>query len=71
VGNPLRSEAEAFRFTVALAALALAAGLAAWLGGAWVGLGVFLALVLGVGLYLRRRPPQGEPAIWERPSKPQ
>jgi hypothetical protein len=51
-----------------IGAMGLAVGLAGWLGGGWVALGVFLALALGigVGLYLRSQPAVREPAIWER-----
>ncbi len=66
--NPVRTEAEAFRFVLIAGAMGLAVGLAGWLGGGWVALGVFLALALGVlvGAYLRSEPKVREPAIWER-----
>jgi hypothetical protein len=66
--NPIRSEAEAFRFVIVVGLLALAVGLAAWLGGGWVALGVFLGLGLGVGvgIYLRSEPKSVEPPIWEQ-----
>jgi hypothetical protein len=66
--NPFRTEAEAFSFVILIAVLALAVGIAAWLGGAWVGFGVFLGLALGVavGLFVRSEPKVKEPAIWER-----
>ena len=66
--NPFRSEAEAFSFVIVVGLLALAVGIAAWLGGAWVALGVFLGLGLGVGagLYLKSEPKTREPPIWER-----
>jgi hypothetical protein len=66
--NPFRSEAEAFSFVILVGLLALAVGIAAWLGGAWVGLGVFLGLAVGVGvgLFVRSEPKTREPAIWER-----
>jgi GABA permease len=66
--NPVRTEAEAFSFTLVIAGLALAIGIAAWLGGPWVGLGVFIGLTLGVlaGIFLRSEPKVREPAIWER-----
>jgi hypothetical protein len=68
VRNPVRSEAEAFRFVIVVGLLALAVGLAGWLGGGWVALGVFLGLGIGigVGLYLRSEPKSVEPPIWER-----
>jgi hypothetical protein len=46
--NPLRSEAEAFRFLIASIAYFGAIVIASVLGGKWVGLGVFLALTAGV-----------------------
>jgi GABA permease len=66
--NPVRTEAEAFSFTLVIAGLAFAIGIAAWLGGAWVGFGVFLGLALGIlaGIFLRSEPKTREPAIWER-----
>jgi hypothetical protein len=66
--NPFRSEAEAFSFVIVVGLLALAVGIAAWLGGTWVGLGVFLGLAVGVGvgLFVRSEPKTREPAIWER-----
>jgi hypothetical protein len=66
--NPFRSEAEAFTFVIVVGLLALAVGIAAWLGGTWVGLGVFLGLAVGVGvgLFVRSEPKTREPAIWER-----
>jgi hypothetical protein len=69
VRNPIRTEAEAFIFVVVIAAVAVAIGLAAWLGGTWVGLGVFLGLAAGVaaGIFLGSEPKEREPAIWERP----
>lgn len=67
--NPIRTEAEAFSFVVVIAGVAAAIGLAAWLGGTWVGFGVFLGLAAGVaaGIFLRNDPKVREPAIWERP----
>jgi hypothetical protein len=64
--NPLRSEAEAFRFVLgALAYFGLIA-LASWAGGEWVGLAVFVvltALVLAAWMRARRdeRPPVAAP----------
>lgn len=67
--NPVRTEAEAFSFVIVVGLAALGVGIAAWLGGTWVGLGVFLAVVGGIaaGIFLRSEPAQREPAIWERP----
>jgi hypothetical protein len=64
--NPLRSEAEAFRFLIASIAYFGAIVIAAVAGGKWVGLGVFIALsaiVIGWWLRARRheRPPQTAP----------
>jgi hypothetical protein len=64
--NPLRSEAEAFRFLIASIAYFGAIVIATVLGGRWVGLGVFVALsaaVLGWWLRARReeRPVQTAP----------
>ena len=42
--NPLRSEAEAFRFLLATVAYFAAIVLATALGGRWVGLAVFIVL---------------------------
>jgi hypothetical protein len=68
VRNPLRTEAEAFSFVLVAAVCFLALALAVVFGGRWVGIAVFLALVLGVavGIYLRSEPPVREPAVWER-----
>jgi hypothetical protein len=58
--NPLRSEAEAYRFVwLALAYLA-AIALSSWAGGKWAGLAVFIALsavVAGLWLHARRDEP--------------
>jgi len=64
--NPLRSEAEAFRFLIASIAYFGAIVLASVAGGTWAGLGVFVALsaaVLGWWLRARReeRPVQTAP----------
>jgi hypothetical protein len=64
--NPLRSEAEAFRFLIASIVYFGVIVLATVAGGTWVGLGVFVGLtagVLGWWLHARReeRPPQTEP----------
>jgi hypothetical protein len=49
--NPLRSEAEAFRFLIASIVYFGAIVIAAVAGGKWVGLGVFVALSAGVVLW--------------------
>jgi hypothetical protein len=64
--NPLRSEAEAFRFLIASIAYFGAIVIASVAGGTWAGLGVFVALsaaVLGWWLRARReeRPVQTAP----------
>src|ERR1700693_5525628 len=46
--NPLRSEAEAFRFLIASIVYFGAIVVASVAGGTWVGLGVFVALTAGV-----------------------
>jgi hypothetical protein len=54
--NPLRSEAEAFRFLIASIVYFGAIVVASLAGGKWVGLGVFVALTaLAVGSWLRAR----------------
>ena len=55
--NPLRSEAEAYRFVWLTVGYLGAIGLASWAGGKWAGLAVFIALsalVLGVWIRARR-----------------
>ena len=64
--NPLRSEAEAFRFLIASIVSFGAIVIASVAGGEWAGLGVFVfltAMVVGWWLRARReeRPPQTEP----------
>jgi nucleotide-binding universal stress UspA family protein len=64
--NPLRSEAEAFRFLIASIAYFGAIVIAAVAGGKWVGLGVFVvlsAVAVGWWLHARRdeRPLQTQP----------
>ena len=64
--NPLRSEAEAFRFLIASIAYFGAIVIAAVAGGKWVGLAVFIALsAIVVGWWVRARregrPPQTAP----------
>src|SRR6478752_2630097 len=54
--NPLRSEAEAFRFLIASIVYFGAIVVASVAGGTWVGLGVFIALTAGViGWWLHAR----------------
>jgi hypothetical protein len=68
VRNPLRTEAEAFSFVLAVALCFLAVGIAAVLGGPVAALASLLSLGLGaaVGIYLKSDPPEREPAVWAR-----
>ena len=66
--NPLRSEAEAFRFVLASLAYFAAIVLAAVLGGRWVGLAVFIALsALVLGWWVRAR--RAERPVPTRPTR--
>ena len=66
--NPLRSEAEAFRFVLASLAYFAVIVLAAVLGGRWVGLAVFIALsALVVGWWVRAR--RSEQPVPTRPTR--
>ena len=66
--NPLRSEAEAFRFVLASLAYFAAIVLAAVLGGRWVGLAVFIVLsALVVGWWVRAR--RAEQPVPTRPTR--
>jgi hypothetical protein len=61
IRNPLRSEAEAFRFVLLTAAYFGAIAIASALGGRWAGLGVFVVLTLAAVLLIlqgRRERPQ-------------
>ena len=64
--NPIRTEAEAFSFVVVIAAVGAAIGIAAWLGGRWAALGVFIGLAIGViaAIFLRSEPKLREQAVW-------
>jgi hypothetical protein len=54
--NPLRSEAEAYRFVWLTVGYLGAIAVASWAGGKWAGLAVFVVLTLAVGaLQMRRR----------------
>jgi hypothetical protein len=60
--NPLRSEAEAFRFLIASIAYFGAIVIAAVAGGTWVGLGVFIALTaVVIGWWMQARTDEGRP----------
>jgi hypothetical protein len=69
--NPLRSEAEAFRFLLASIAYFGAIVIAQVVGGTWVGLGVFIALTAVVlGWWLRARRDERPPKTAPRPHAP-
>jgi hypothetical protein len=60
VRNPFRSEADAFYAVLGIGAGAAAVGVAAWLGGAWAGIGVLLVLGTATAVWLftaTRQPP--------------
>jgi hypothetical protein len=66
--NPLRSEAEAFRFLIASIVYFGAIVIASAAGGTWVGLGVFIALTAGVvGWWLHARREEPPPRTVPRP----
>jgi hypothetical protein len=66
--NPLRSEAEAFRFLIASIVYFGAIVIASVVGGKWVGLGVFLALTAGVlGWWAHARREERPPRTGARP----
>src|SRR6266852_7230507 len=69
--NPLRSEAEAFRFLIASIVYFGAIVIAAEVGGTWVGLGVFVALTAGaLGWWARARRDERPPKTAPRPHAP-
>jgi hypothetical protein len=69
--NPLRSEAEAFRFLIASIAYFGAIVIAQFVGGTWAGLGVFIALTaVVVGWWLRARRDERPPKTAPRPHAP-
>jgi hypothetical protein len=53
--NPLRSEAEAYRFVWLTVGYLGAIAVASWAGGKWAGLAVFVLLTLAVGAVQMRR----------------
>ena len=66
--NPLRSEAEAFRFLIASIAYFGAIVVASVTGGEWVGLGVFIALTaVVIGWWARARREERPPRTRPRP----
>src|SRR3954453_21561856 len=68
MANPLRSEAEAFRFLLLAAAYFGAIAIASGFGGVWWGLGVFVVLsVVALFAWWRsRRPPEPPPPLTPR-----
>jgi hypothetical protein len=65
--NPVRTEAEAFTFVIAVIVLFAAVAVAGILGGGWIGLVTFLVLAPIVFYrYLRSDPKVREPAVWDR-----
>jgi universal stress protein family protein len=65
--NPVRTEAEAFSFVIAVLALFVAVAVAGILAGGWIALVVFLVLgPLVFYRYFRSEPKTVEPAVWER-----
>jgi hypothetical protein len=65
--NPMRTEAEAFTFVIAVIVLFAAVAVAGILGGGWIGLATFLVLAPIVFYrYVRSDPKVPEPAVWER-----
>jgi hypothetical protein len=66
--NPLRSEAEAFRFLIASIVYFGAIVIASVVGGTWVGLGVFVGLTAAVlGWWVRARREERPPRTAPRP----
>ena len=68
MGNPFRTEQEAFRLVLLTAVLFGAIAVGAVLGGGWVALGVFLGIVLGgcARHYVCRGSTESELALWKR-----
>lgn len=65
--NPVRTEAEAFSFVIAVLALFVAVAVAGILAGGWIALVAFLILgPLVFYRYFRSDPKTVEPAVWER-----
>src|SRR6185312_12765265 len=50
--NPLRSEADAYRFLILVVGYFAAIALASILGGKWAGLAVFIVLTISGGLWI-------------------
>jgi hypothetical protein len=65
--NPMRTEAEAFTFVIAVIVLFAAVAVAGIFGGGWIGLVTFLVLApLVFYRYVKSDPKVREPAVWER-----
>jgi hypothetical protein len=65
--NPVRTEAEAFSFVIAVLALFAAVAVAGILGNGWIALLAFVVLAPIVFYrYLRSDPKTVEPAVWDR-----
>jgi hypothetical protein len=65
--NPMRTEAEAFEFVIAVLVLFAAVAVAGILGNGWIALVVFLILAPVVFYrYFRSDPKVVEPAVWNR-----
>jgi hypothetical protein len=65
--NPMRTEAEAFTFVIAVIVLFAAVALAGILGGGWTGFATFLVLAPIVFYrYIKSDPKVREPAVWDR-----
>jgi hypothetical protein len=62
--NPFRSEAEAFGFVLVCVVLFAAVAVAGILFGGWIALAVFIALAVGVAIYVKGEPkPPDEPVL--------
>jgi GABA permease len=65
--NPMRTEAEAFTFVIAVLVLFAAVAVAGILGGGWIGFATFLVLAPVVFYrYIKSDPKVREPAVWDR-----
>jgi hypothetical protein len=64
--NPFRSEAEAFGFVLVCVALFAIVAVAGILFGGWIALAVFLALAVGVALYVKGEPKAPDEPVLSR-----
>jgi hypothetical protein len=64
--NPIRSETDAFRITIASAFLIAAAALVGWLTAAWVGAAAFLIAALAAGVVVLHQPDPDRPESLRR-----